>query len=146
MESLLSITEITELPETGNFRAYLLESTAQTSVEIEDEFVSQDNKPSNKIGEIVQHIFEAKAKNLNVIVNVVIQIHGYNTGKKYRLDYTTTRNKIDRMIGRNRSSDHILIFLGYAWPSEEIAFNRKFICNALKSLIVILANVSSWKD
>jgi hypothetical protein len=135
MESLLSITETTELPETGNFRAYLLESTAQTSIDKEEETVNEDNKPSKKIGEIVQYIFDAKAKNPNVIVNVVIQIHGYNTGEKYNRDYKIARNKIDRMQGGDRSSDNIVIFLGYAWPSEEIAFfNSEFICDALKSL------------
>jgi hypothetical protein len=134
MESLLSITEITELPETGSFKAYLLESTAQTSVEKEDKDVTDDNKPSKKIGEIVKFISDTKVKNPNAIVNVVIQIHGYNTGKKYNLDYIKARDKIDRMQG-DRSSDNIVIFLGYAWPSEEIAFlNRKFICNALRSL------------
>jgi hypothetical protein len=133
MKGLLSITEHIKEKNPANFKAYLLKSTAQTSVEIEEE--DPPAQPSDQIREIVKYILATKKAKSNVIINVVVQIHGYNTGENYKKDYDTAETEIAKIQVRKESEDNVVIFLGYAWPSEKMAFfNRKFIVDALKSL------------
>lgn len=145
MESLLSITELLkpdseeEYDDLDSFKAYLLKSTAQTSVEASGRrsaIEKDDEKPSKKINDMVDFIIKAQEKNPDVLVNLVIQIHGYNTGDSYVDDYQDARNQIAKIQKESEKDlDDIIIFLGYSWPSEKIAiFNHEFICGSLKSL------------
>lgn len=153
MTYLLSIEEINEELDRDNFKAYYLVSTAQRNVESTvsddkdyhpplsfDEPDRKKHKPSEKIGEIVQYIMDAKTNNPDVNINIVVQIHGYNTGDSYKDNYTKAQEEIKKIQERNNSSDNnIVIFFGYAWPSEKIAlFNLQFINESLNSLPGIL--------
>jgi hypothetical protein len=124
MAGLVSITRIEEnefkkLEKDDDFRAYCIVSTAQNNVEDTPE--DKDN-PSISIQEIAAYILNKKQSNPQANIDIVVQIHGYNTGDGYQEDYRKASLEIAKIQRLDKSPDRIVIFLGYAWPSEKIRF------------------------
>jgi hypothetical protein len=140
MAGLVSITEIKletgdrQEPEQDDLRAYQIVSTAKVTVE-----ESPDNrgKPSEGIRKIVDYILSKKAKYPEATIDVIVQIHGYNTGKGYKKDYKRAREEIARIQEQDKDEKHIVIFLGYAWPSEKLSLFRP-VCRSLDGALNVL--------
>jgi hypothetical protein len=136
MPSLISIEEIKNNSSTDNakdnFRAYRVVSTAKTTVE---ENLDSSDRPSEDIKEIVEYLLECKSKNPKTTVDIVVQIHGYNTGEGYKKDYDKAQARIAAIQNDDQSPDSVVIFLGYSWPSEKfILSNPLLLINAFKAL------------
>jgi hypothetical protein len=156
MASLLSIEEITfgDDKQSGpdNFRAYYIKSTARTTIEEEP---TTCDKPSEAIKKIVEYMLARKEENKNMIVDVVIQIHGYNTGEGYTEDYKKARAEIEKVQRADHSRDHTVIFLGYSWPSEKFILSNPLLIvkafgalpgwlNAFSLLGILWVIANSW--
>jgi hypothetical protein len=94
MAGLVSITEIKletgdqKEPKQDNLRAYQIVSTAKVTVE---ESPDDPGEPSEGIREIVEYILRKKRDFPKATVDIVMQIHGCNTGDGYRKDYDKAR-------------------------------------------------------
>jgi hypothetical protein len=156
MASLLSIEEIqsddNKQSSQDNFRAYYIKSTAKTTIEEEP---TTCDKPSEAIKKIVEYILARKEKNKNMIVDVVVQIHGYNTGEGYKEDYKKARAEIEKVQKADNSPDHTVIFLGYSWPSEKFILSNPLLIvkafgalpgwlNACSLLGILWVVANSW--
>jgi hypothetical protein len=145
MSSLISIEEIKhdrdELNR-DNFRAYYVVSTATTTVEQQP---ADGGQPSVEIEKIVEYILDKKSENSETTVDIVVQIHGYNTGDGYREDYRKASQELADIQRIETSDDKVVIFLGYAWPSENISFlTPGFLGNTLKALPLWLNALSAF--
>jgi hypothetical protein len=133
-----------------NCRAYFIESTASTSVD--DDIKAEKQKiapvrtpPSKSIQEIVDFIVAQRNTGGNVGIDLVVQIHGYNTdtGKHKEKYKDECKNALKRIVNIQESgqySKNIVIFLGYIWPSESITLHN--VINGLKALPLWLTVLS----
>jgi hypothetical protein len=151
MTSLILIEPmIDEVHLPDNCRAYFIESTASTSVDGDIKAEKQKSAPvrtppSESIQKIVDYIVAQRKTEKNVGIELVVQIHGYNTntGKskdKYKKECRKSFDKIIDIQESGQYSKNIVIFLGYIWPSEGIIFRN--ISDALKALPLWLTVLS----
>lgn len=120
--------------ETDRFKAFYLRSTANVVVEYKSEeslgelgidrylatsFVDHP-QPSEQINKIVENLIEQTNGDFRK-VNMVLQIHGYNTSEKSFCESCLITAKKAKEI--HTGSDEILLFLGYRWPSDKISAN-----------------------
>jgi hypothetical protein len=138
MDGLFNIFELsvplkdTSSSQVSNFKAFYLRSTAQVVVEdkgdvniskfekyLVDPFAAV-RKPSEQITKIVDTVIVKTNGDLRE-VNMILQIHGYNTSdEEFYKTCENTAFKINEIHGR---SEQLLIFFGYRWPSEKTSAN-----------------------
>jgi hypothetical protein len=121
--------------QTDRFKAFYLRSTANVVVERKSEesleqlgidkyltysFINHD-KPSDQIKEIVENIIRQTNSDLRK-VSIVLQIHGYNTSEKSFCESCLITAKKAEEI-HCKSSDEVLLFFGYRWPSDKFSAN-----------------------
>lgn len=151
MTSLILIEPmIDEVHLPDNCRAYFIESTA--SISVDDDIKAEKQKiapvrtpPSKSIQEIVDYIVAQRNTGGNVGIDLVMQIHGYNTNtgkhkEKYKKECRESFDKIINIQESGQYSKNIVIFLGYIWPSESITLHN--VINGLKALPLWLTVLS----
>jgi hypothetical protein len=105
-----------------NFKAYTIESTAGNKIGHE---ISCSSTPSEEIRKIVDFIAESLDKGNTAAVEIVVKIHGYNTGtKKFMEDSQVACAEladIQNTANKSPSPKKTIVFLNYHWPSEDIS-------------------------
>jgi hypothetical protein len=131
--------------------SYLVASNAPISVETNssgDNYApgSEDKSTPKETDEIIQEIAQFLITHQEE-AEIVIHIHGYNTGKDEFKEWTTKIYKyivVDKFI-----SQKTIVFIGYRWPSESVALkadgdSQSFLTNfltAIKSLPIFFRTI-----
>ncbi len=121
--------------------SYLVSSNAPISVETNgsgDKYAqgSEDKCTPKDTDEIIQEIAQFLITHQKE-VEIVIHIHGYNTGQNDFKEWTT---KIYKYIVEDKFiSQKTIVFIGYRWPSESIALkadedSQSFLGNVFKAI------------
>jgi hypothetical protein len=123
MSGLLEIKEIPPAPDQQgnypqNFRAYSLDSTADTKIGHE---VGCHQDTSVGINEILNFIVHHLSQDPSASIELVVQVHGYNTGfKEFSASAKGASAELARIQGEFPRSNKVTVFLCYHWPSENI--------------------------
>ncbi|MEA5574564.1 alpha/beta hydrolase [Calothrix sp. UHCC 0171] len=126
---------------TSNIVSYLVNSNAPISVETiykentnaqTGDDTSQPQKTDETIKEIANFLLAHQEK-----AEIIIHIHGYNTGEKDFEDWT--KNIYQYILNDKFISQKTLVFIGYRWPSESIALkadedSESFLNNVAKAI------------
>ncbi|BAZ41555.1 hypothetical protein NIES4101_75210 [Calothrix sp. NIES-4101] len=136
---------------TSNIVSYLVKSNAPISVETtykesnNTQAVDDQNKPQ-ETDEIIKEIANFLLLHKHQ-AEIVIHIHGYNTGEKDFEDWT--RNIYHYILNDKFISQKTILFIGYRWPSESIALksdedSESFlnnVGNAIQSLPIFFRTI-----
>lgn len=143
MSDLLSIRKLNV--ENGKFPGYFVVSTAPINIEDAPEAVPQagtETDPKKVIQEITQYLKDHQEN-----AEILVMIHGYNTGKAGAEHwYKTTCEYISQHYSEVPKG---LILIGYRWSSEQIVEDesgsfkdkRKFAKDALPKLMSLLTRL-----
>jgi hypothetical protein len=124
MSGLLKIEEITDIEAVANFKAYSLESTAGTEIGYEIPYSKKTSEGVQEIIDFIAERVEQIEENSTAIVELVVQIHGYNTDtetfEKERSIAAAELVKIQHKFNNKGKENQITIFLAYHWPSKKV--------------------------
>lgn len=131
-------------PQNWAIPGFFVHSTAPTNVE--DDVPDQRDETKPSVQTIVDQLYENSRLHPQD-TDVVIAIHGYNTGK---VDADASDSMLEswyRPLGLYVNEDPFLrqygnrsVFLGYRWPSETLK-KKKIRLEALRALPVLLSRV-----
>lgn len=120
----------------NNLQGYFVQSTATTNVEDGDGISKKNEEIQSKnqqyIKKIVEHLVKADEPQL------VINIHGYSTNEK------AAKNRNEQIYNHaveNNFCQENSIFIGYRWPSENIAFSLPILQESLEALPSLLLGI-----
>ena len=120
----------------NNLQGYFVQSTATINVEDGDGISKKNEEIKGKnqqyINKIVEHL--VKADNPQLVIN----IHGYATNEK------AAKNRNEQIYNHaveNNFCQENSIFIGYRWPSENIAFSLSTLQESLEALPSLLLGI-----
>lgn len=135
-----NLAKIVDLDDTsgveGKIPGYFVMSSAPPNIEDAEEASERIQQQANQgIGDIANHLHRMMGNSADGCAELVITVHGYNTSldgvQSWYKNIFKYANRHDSAIG---SSPH-RVFIGYRWPSENVALSRpKKVLEALAAL------------